>query len=70
MGSARRRAADQPGRPDDCRSAAGWAKLGPASSFAGEAVGGLVALVGWARIAIGRSRADLGLALGSCPSPG
>jgi hypothetical protein len=67
VGSARRRAS---GRPDDCRAAAGRAELGPARSLAGEDFGGLVAVVGWVRIAIGCSRADLGLARGGCPSAG
>ena len=69
MGSACRRAADKSGRPDDCRSTAGRAKLGSARSLAGEAFGGLFAFVGWARIALGCSRADLGLACGTRPAP-
>lgn len=70
MGSARARAADKPGRSDDCRSSARGAELGPARSLAGEAFGSHFAFVGRAGIAFGCSRADLGLASGTRRSHG
>lgn len=70
MGSASLSPADKPRRPNDCRSTAGRAKLGPGRSFASEALGSHFAFVGWARIAFGCSRADLGLACGTRPSRG
>jgi hypothetical protein len=70
VGSARARAADKPGRRDDCRSSARRAELGPARSLAGEAFGSHFAFVGRARIAFGCSRSDLGLACCTRPSCG
>ena len=70
MGSARARAAHEPGRPDDCRSSARGAELGPARSLAGEAFGRHVAFVGRACITFGGYRADLGLACGTRRSCG
>ena len=51
MGSARRRAS---GRPDDCGSAAGRAKLGPARSLTGEAFGHIALVQGNGRIQFAR----------------
>jgi hypothetical protein len=69
VGSAGCGAAGEPGRPDDCRPAV-RAQLGPTRSLPGEAFGGLFSVVGRARVAVGRSRAYLGLARGSRPSRG
>lgn len=70
MGSARHSAADKPCRTDDCGAAASRPKLGPARCLAGEAHGGLIALLGWAGIAAGCASPDLGLARGAACAAG
>jgi hypothetical protein len=65
VGSARLSETDESGRPHDSGSATGRPQLGPAGCLAGEALGRYFAFVGYARIAFGSSRADMGLACGT-----
>jgi hypothetical protein len=63
VGAARRGAADKPGSPDHCGSAAGGPELGPSGSLTFEPVSSLVALVGCASLCC--SGADLGITGGT-----